>query len=85
MKKGTLLFLTAVMLYMIIPGSLLAYPKDEVRVALAYEPQTVNMTEMKTGIDIPVVTSMHESLMAVDPISGERTIRDSLSDRKSVV
>jgi len=85
MKKGTLLFLTAVMLYMIIPGSLLAYPKDEVRVALAYEPQTVNMTEMKTGIDIPVVTSMHESLMAVDPISGERTIRDSLSESLEIL
>ncbi len=49
-----------------------AAPKDTVRVGISYDPSTVNMLEMKTGIDIPVILTMHEGLMATDRITGKR-------------
>ncbi len=64
---------------LLMATSLIAVPKDEVRVALAYEPSTVNVLEMKTGSDIPVILNIHESLMTTDPKTGKRTIKNTLS------
>jgi len=61
-------------------ASLMAFPKDEVRVALAYEPTTLNMLEVKTGIDLAPVLALHDALMFSDPKTGERGIKNSLSE-----
>ena len=85
MKKQMVLFITVITSLILAAGSLLAYPKDEVRVALAYEPGTVNVMEMRTGIDIPVTAVMHERLLATDPVTGERTVKNSLSESMKVL
>jgi peptide/nickel transport system substrate-binding protein len=83
--QRTKLFLLMIICLCLAAGSLIARPKDEVRVALAYEPSTVNILEIKTGIDIPVVVNMHESLLGTDPKTGERTIEGSLSESMKVL
>ena len=87
MKKGVVLLkvlgLAAASLIMVT--SLMAVPNDEVRVALAYEPSTVNILELKTGIDIPVTLHMHDSLMSTDVKTGQRTLKDSLSESIKVM
>ncbi|MBT6616435.1 MAG: ABC transporter substrate-binding protein [Deltaproteobacteria bacterium] len=85
MKKRMVLFVAVVTSLILSAGSLIAYPKDEVRVALAYEPATVNIMEMKGGIDIPVVVVMHESILATDPITGDRVLKNSLSESMIVL
>lgn len=39
-----------------------AGPKDVVKVGLQYDPTTLNMLTIKTGIDIPVILPMHQLL-----------------------
>ncbi len=85
MKKQMVLFFTMITSLIIAAGSLHAYPRDEVRVALAYEPGTVNVMEMRTGIDIPVTAVMHERLLATDPVTGERTVKNSLTESMKVL
>ncbi|MBW1971011.1 MAG: hypothetical protein JRI82_16230, partial [Deltaproteobacteria bacterium] len=53
--------------FVLFPGLVLAGPTDEVKVALDYDPSTINMLEFKTGIDLPVILHMHEALMSSDP------------------
>jgi peptide/nickel transport system substrate-binding protein len=81
MKKGVVLFRMLILAAasLIITTGLMAVPKDEVRVALTYEPSTVNVLEMKTGADIPVILNQHESLMGTDVKTGKRTAKESLS------
>ncbi|MBT6614702.1 MAG: ABC transporter substrate-binding protein [Deltaproteobacteria bacterium] len=87
MKKEVVLFkmLITALTSFIMATSLMAVPKDEVRVALMFEPSTVNVLELKTGIDISVVLNMHDSLMTSDPKTGERTLKDSLSESIEVM
>ncbi|PKN68543.1 MAG: hypothetical protein CVU54_14600, partial [Deltaproteobacteria bacterium HGW-Deltaproteobacteria-12] len=60
---------------MMIPAVMsYAAPKDTVRVGISYDPSTVNILEMKTGIDIPVILTMHEGLMATDRLTGKRIL-----------
>jgi peptide/nickel transport system substrate-binding protein len=54
--------------------------KDEVRVALAYDPTTINILELKTGIDLPPIMHIHESLLSVDAKTGEYTTDLTLSE-----
>ena len=58
---------------------------DEVRVALMYEPSTVNILEMKLAIDITVILPMHEMLISADPETGDRTLENSLSESIEVL
>ncbi|MBW1813830.1 MAG: ABC transporter substrate-binding protein [Deltaproteobacteria bacterium] len=58
--------------FVLFPGLVLAGPTDEVKVALDYDPSTINMLEFKTGIDLPVILHMHEALMSSDPVTGKR-------------
>ncbi len=81
MKKRAVLFIAMI----IAAASLVAVPKDEVRVALTYEPSTINVLEMRTGIDIPVVLHMHDALMTSDPKTGKRTVKDSLSESITIM
>jgi peptide/nickel transport system substrate-binding protein len=81
MKKRAVLFIAMI----IAAGSLVAVPKDEVRVGLTYEPSTINVLEIRTGIDIPVVLHMHDALMTSDPKTGKRTVKDSLSESITVL
>ncbi len=46
-----------------------------VKVGLMYDPFTINMLEIKTGVDLPAVLHMHQALQATDPITGERTLK----------
>jgi len=52
-------------------GIAMAGPNDVVKVALDYDPSTINMLEFKTGIDMPVMRPMHEGLMTSDPVTGK--------------
>ncbi len=51
-----------------------AGPKDTVRVGISYDPSTMNMLEMKTGIDLPVILPIHEGLMTADRLTGKRIL-----------
>ena len=88
MKNRIAIFMTAMVALaglVITAGSLLATPQDEVRVALMYEPSTVNILEMKTGIDLPVILHLHEALIGTNPESGERWLTNSLSESIEVL
>lgn len=63
-------FLSFVVL--LLSASAFAKSNDTVRVGMRYDPSTVNILEMKLGNDLPVILSMHESLMTADPKTGER-------------
>lgn len=69
----------------LVPNTVLAGPEDEVRVALEYDPTTLNMLEMKTGIDLPAVLHLHESLQTTDPETGERMYENSLTESAQVL
>ena len=45
---------------------------DTVRVGLRFDPATLNMLEMKTGFEIPVILTMNEPLLGSDPVTGDR-------------
>jgi len=78
-------FTIVVLLLLLSSRPVLAGPSDEVRVAYQYEPATVNMLELKRYIGIPIILTMHERLLASDPVTGERTIKDSLSESVEVL
>ncbi len=50
----------------------IAGSKDTVKVAMRYDPATVNMLEIKLGNAIPVIVPMQEALMSADAETGER-------------
>ncbi len=62
-----------------------AGPKDVVKVGLQYDPTTMNMLQIKTGIDLPPILHMHEALQATNPYTGERTFEFSLSETAEVM
>jgi peptide/nickel transport system substrate-binding protein len=62
-----------------------AGPKDIVKVGLIYDPTTLSMLQIKTGIDLPPVLHMHQSLQATNPYTGERTFEFSLSESVEVM
>ena len=66
-------------------GALAAAPAGEVKVALIYDPTSLNMLTLKTGMDLPPVLLMHHALQATDPITGERTFRNSLTRSAEVL
>jgi len=56
----------------IYPVITFAGPDDEVRVALPWDPVTVNMFNMKTANELPVILHMHDALLTTMPVTGER-------------
>jgi ABC-type transport system substrate-binding protein len=62
-----------------------AGPKDVVKVGLQYDPTTMNMLQIKTGIDLPPVLHMHQPLQSTNPFTGERTFEFSLSESVEVM
>lgn len=62
-----------------------AGPSDIVKVGLQYEPTTLNMLQIKTGIDLPPILHMHEALQATNPFTGERTFENSLTESAEVL
>lgn len=64
---STLLFLVVFSTGIVFPDS-----KRTVKVGLSSDVHTVNMLEFKIGIDLPVILSMHESLMFTHPTTGKR-------------
>jgi len=88
MKKIMKLFIVKLMVItgLMIPAvTLMAVPEDEVRVALMYEPSTVNMLEVKARGDLPPILIMHESLIATDPVTGVMGVKNSLSESITVM
>ena len=67
------------------PLDALAGPNDTVKVGLYYDPTTLNMLELKTGIDLPAVLHMHQPLQATDAFTGERTFENSLTESAQVM
>lgn len=68
-----------------LPVAVQAGPKGTVKVGLIYDPSTLNMLEMKTGIDLPAILHMHQALQATDPFTGERTFENSLTESVEVM
>jgi len=58
--------------FIFLPCIVSAGPDDEVRVALPWDPATVNMFNMKTANELPVILHMHEALLTTMPVTGER-------------
>ena len=58
--------------FVFLPGVVSAGPDDEVKVALPWDPATVNMFNMKTTNELPVILHMHEALLTTMPVTGER-------------
>ncbi|MBW1849239.1 MAG: ABC transporter substrate-binding protein [Deltaproteobacteria bacterium] len=71
--------------FVLWPGVVTAGPDDVVKAALEYDPTTLNILEMKTGIDLPVILSMHNSLLGTDPETGNRTFERSLTKSARVM
>ena len=59
--------------------------KDTVKVGLHWDPTTMNILELKTGIELPPILHMHQALQATDPITGERTFENSLTESAEVM
>ena len=79
---GVYLLLFFVILF---PGAAMAGPKGMVKVGLQYDPTTLNMLELKTGIDLSPVLHMHQALQATNPQTGERTFENSLTEWAKVM
>jgi peptide/nickel transport system substrate-binding protein len=62
-----------------------AGPNDVVKVGLGWDPTTMNMLQIKTGIDLPPVLHMHEALQATNPYTGERTFEFTLTESAEVM
>jgi peptide/nickel transport system substrate-binding protein len=58
---------------------------EEIRVALAYEPSTINIIEMKTGIDMPASIHVHEALLFVNSDTGEYSTEDTLTESYKIL
>ena len=59
--------------------------KDTVKVGLHYDPTTMNMLTIKTGIDLPPILHIHQALQSTDAYTGERTFESSLSESVEVL
>jgi len=83
MKKNNLKIMQSILCFCLLvclPGSVWSRSNDEVRVALAYDPATINMLELKTAIDLPPMVHIHESLLTVNAKTGKYTTDFSLSE-----
>jgi peptide/nickel transport system substrate-binding protein len=86
MKRRVLMIgLIALCVVSFTTTGVLAGPKDVVKVGLQYDPTTLNMLTIKTGIDIPVILPMHQLLQLTDPFTGERTFEASLTESAEVL
>ena len=65
--------------------NVLAGPNDVVKIGLQYDPGTMNMLQLKTGIEIPAILPMHQILMLTNPWTGERTFEGSLTESAEVL
>ena len=59
--------------------------KDTVKVGLHWDPTTMNILELKTGIELPPILHMHQALQSTDPVTGERTFENSLTESAEVM
>ncbi|MBW2614496.1 MAG: hypothetical protein JRE12_19375, partial [Deltaproteobacteria bacterium] len=66
-------------------AGVLAGPDDVVKIGLQYDPGTMNMLQLKTGIEIPAILPMHQILMMTDIYTGERTFERSLTESAEVL
>ena len=64
----------------VITAKPLVAKDQEVRIAVPGDIQTLNTLEMKNGNDIPVILHMHDILLRSNPITGEKEIKNSLSE-----
>jgi len=88
MKRVTFCMTISVVLFFSIfftAGNSCAGPSGVVKVALAYDPTSLNMLQLKTGIDLPVVLNIHQALQSTDHATGKRTFRNSLTRSAEVL
>ena len=67
------------------PITAAAGPTGTVKVGLMYDPSTLNMLELRTGVELPVILHLHEALQATDAFTGERTFENSLTEEATVL
>ena len=84
-KRNSIVGLIAICMVSLTAVGVFAGPNDVVRVGLQYDPGTMNMLQMKTGIEIPTILPMHQILMMTDPFTGERTFEGSLTESAEVL
>ena len=65
----SMIAVVAVMILM-APG-VRAAGDDTLKVALRFDPSTMNILEMRLGIDLPAILSLHQSLFTTHPHTGE--------------
>jgi peptide/nickel transport system substrate-binding protein len=84
-RRISMVGIIAVCVVSLAAAGALAGPKDVVKIGLQYDPGTMNMLQIKTGIDIPAVLPMHQLLILTDPFTGERTFESSLTESAEVL
>ncbi len=68
-----------------LSAAAMAGPKGVVKVGLQYDPTTLNMLELKTGIDLSPILHMYQALQATETDTGERTFENSLTEWAKVM
>jgi peptide/nickel transport system substrate-binding protein len=68
-----------------VAGNAAAGPKDIVKIGLIYDPTTLNMLTIKTGVDLPAILHMHESLQSTNIYTGERIWQNSLTESAEIL
>jgi peptide/nickel transport system substrate-binding protein len=86
-RKHYLVRVSAILLFSIlfIATNVYAELKGTVNVALASDPGTVNMLQIKQGVDIPATLHMHQALIVSTPDTGEYTFTGSLTKSAEVL
>lgn len=64
--------LTVVAIMMSAVSGAQAASGDTIKIGIAFDPSTVNIINMRMGIDLPVILPMHEGLLGSHPVTGER-------------
>jgi peptide/nickel transport system substrate-binding protein len=84
-RRISMIVMISICVVLLATASTFAGPNDVVKVGLQYDPTTMNMLQIKTGIDLPPVLHMHEPLQATNPYTGERTFEFSLTESAEVL
>ncbi len=86
-SKKNCMITSAMLLFSVLftATNIYAGPTGMVKVALHYDPTTLNLLQLKTYIDLPPVLHMHQALQSTDPLTGERTFRSSLTESAEVL
>ena len=84
-RRISMIVLISICAALFAAASALAGPNDVVKVGLGWDPTTMNMLQIKTGIDLPPVLHMHQALQATNPYTGERIWENSLSESVEVL